>query len=421
MSKPRLLYLAYSFPPARSSACVRTWNTAKYLARSGWEVTVVTPDPALLLDLDEPETVTARLQALGVKRLLTGHRLAALAPFEVRCTLPKLAARGVRWLATRVLNLERTAGWFYSARAACARLSPEDVDAIYATGDPFLAMVLARELGTRLGRPYAVDYRDLWHGNPHPYRRETRRSLGAESRVLEQAAAVTIISWAYAEFLESRFACRGKVEVLPNGYDPDELGPVVGTAFPEPALVYTGAFYPPKRVIDPVLRAFRLALEGGAATRAQFHYYGGQGAMFLEAAEKAGVAAHAVDHGHCSRATALAATKGARLGVVIADVTDEDSLSTNGILTGKVFDVIGLRIPALVVCGPQSDLHRMLEHPSWGACHSGSDLSGMAAYIGEALAGRLPVPRGSETYSWSESVKRLDTLLRRVAGERRHG
>jgi glycosyltransferase involved in cell wall biosynthesis len=281
-------------------------------------------------------------------------------------------------------------------------------------------LVLARELGARLSRPYVLDYRDLWHGNPHPYRRETRRSLRAESEALEGAAAVTIISWAYAEYLESRFPCRGRVEVLPNGYDPDELRPVVGTAFPEPALVYTGAFYPPKRVIDPVLRAFRKALEAGNDARAKFHYYGGQGGMFLEAAEKAGVAAHVVDHGHCSRPAALAATKGARLGVVIADVSDEDSLSTNGILTGKVFDVIGLRIPALVVCGPRSDLHRMLEHPTWGACCRGSDLNGMAAYLSEALSGRLPTPKGSETYSWGESVKRLDAILRRVAKERKH-
>ena len=57
--RPKLLFLVWNFPPVQAIASVRTWNVAKYLARLGWDVTVVTPRPELWRHLESPEKVQA--------------------------------------------------------------------------------------------------------------------------------------------------------------------------------------------------------------------------------------------------------------------------------------------------------------------------------------------------------------------------
>src|SRR6266508_1747295 len=74
MSNRRLLFVTYGFPPLRGSGCVRTWNIAKYLARAGWTVTVLTVDPSLWRNVEHPQEVAASLNGDGIRRLSTDHR-----------------------------------------------------------------------------------------------------------------------------------------------------------------------------------------------------------------------------------------------------------------------------------------------------------------------------------------------------------
>jgi hypothetical protein len=83
--RPKILFLACYFPPSRSTASVRTWNIAKYLARRGWEVTVVTPDPSLWRHADDADKTARDLEREGVKRILTGYRWRNLSPDHMRC------------------------------------------------------------------------------------------------------------------------------------------------------------------------------------------------------------------------------------------------------------------------------------------------------------------------------------------------
>jgi len=61
--RPKLLFLAYHFPPSQAVGSVRAWNMAKYLARLGWEVTVITPDPSLCRSVNDPIGTEANLKS----------------------------------------------------------------------------------------------------------------------------------------------------------------------------------------------------------------------------------------------------------------------------------------------------------------------------------------------------------------------
>ena len=68
---PKLLLLAHPFPPCRAVGAVRTWNIARYLARSGWDVTVVTPDPSVWRRPDDPQGSESRMQEARIHRIFT--------------------------------------------------------------------------------------------------------------------------------------------------------------------------------------------------------------------------------------------------------------------------------------------------------------------------------------------------------------
>ena len=92
--RPKVLFLAYYFPPHNSSGCVRTWNIAMSLTRLGWDVTVVTPDPSVWRKVEDCERVVSELDGEGIKRILTGHQWRCLMPNHLKCW-----DEGLGWVA----------------------------------------------------------------------------------------------------------------------------------------------------------------------------------------------------------------------------------------------------------------------------------------------------------------------------------
>src|SRR5262249_54324589 len=150
-------------------------------------------------------------------------------------------------------------GWIGAAKQACSTLTADDVDVILATGTPFAAFRLAKSLSDRLGRPYVLDYRDPWSENPHPQVPALLDSniTQKEAKLLAGCAAVTIVSQSWALSMARRFNLGAKLHVITNGYDQGELAGVELHQFGHLAIVYTGSFYPPKRVVSPVLAALK--------------------------------------------------------------------------------------------------------------------------------------------------------------------
>src|SRR5262249_38244040 len=159
--RPKLLFLAHPFPPLRVIACVRTWNMAKYLARLGWDVTVVTPRPSVWRNIENAGELRILLEKEGIQRILTEQRWRFLDPNNLNCS-----NRGLAWIFGGVcrriaawLQVEYSAiGWIKAAESACGSLTCNDVDVILATGAPFCSFGLAKRLADKLRRPYVLDY-----------------------------------------------------------------------------------------------------------------------------------------------------------------------------------------------------------------------------------------------------------------------
>jgi glycosyltransferase involved in cell wall biosynthesis len=378
----------------------------------------VTPDPSVWRQVEDSQETEANLQREKIRRIPTGHRWRCLVPDRLRCW-----NQGVGWFAggicrnvARRLGIDLVIGWIKEADRACSGLTPKDVDVILASGPPFATFTLARRLSKRLGRPYLLDYRDPWTQSPHAARPARPTTIREEARLLADSGAVTIVSHSWALGLDRRFGVGSKLHVVTNGYDSEELAGVAPHAFGHFAVVYAGTFYLPKRVISPVMAALKILSEttNQRVDDWRFHYYGIHQQHVTEEAERFGLMHRVVLHGSVPRAEALSALRGAGVAVVITSVFENALLEDEGIVTGKVFEILGLETPILLVAPSGSDARVVVQSAGIAQSFTGTDAEGMASFIKNVMLGRNPEPLNASAYAWTNIAKRLDAILRGV-------
>jgi len=408
--------LAWAFPPTASIASVRTWNLAKNLARLGWEVTVVTPHPDLIRHNENPERARANLAAEGIHQILTGHKLRFLDPDFLACR-----NRGFGWLIggicrklARRLGISRGIGWIKAAERACLPLRPQDVDVILASAPAFSSFVLAERLSRRLGRPYILDYRDPWWTEVMGMFRGMQGLIDKlEARLVGGANAVTVVSPSWATDLNRRFTIGSKLHVITNGYDPEDLAGVKPHDFGHFAMVYTGLFYPPIRVVTPVLEALkRVMTRNKASGEWYFHYYGMDERHVRDEVDRIGVSDHVKVHGNVSRDEALSAARGANLAVVISSVHDTATSEINGWIPAKLYEAIGLSTPVLLIGPPECDAERIAEPTGLVRRIAGNDIDGIAAFIEDSMSGAGFTTRDVDSITWKCLAAQFDRVLR---------
>jgi glycosyltransferase involved in cell wall biosynthesis len=236
-----------------------------------------------------------------------------------------------------------------------------------------------------------------------------------EASLLEDCTSVTIVSPSWAEALDRRYSVGAKLHVISNGYDSDEMAAIKPYDFGHCAFVYTGIFYPPKRVISPFLAALKLLKESSSESsrRWYFHYYGAQENHVREEASRLGLNDRIVLHGRVSQREAVSAVKGASLAVVITSIEDQSTLEDKGIVTGKIFEAIGGATPVLLIAPNGSDATATTETTGLVKSFPGTDIQGMATFLKDVIHGQVPHPQNVEVFSWASIAKNLDSVLRK--------
>jgi glycosyltransferase involved in cell wall biosynthesis len=409
--------LTWNFPPLRSAGCVRTWNIAKNLKTYGWDITVVTPHPSVFRHLDASEEIDDYLKHEGIARIMTDHQWRCLVPEHLNCWNEKLGwlAGGICRTLARRMGVDKDAGWTKAVERACSGLTADDVDIILASGPPFGAFSLAKRLAERLGKPYVLDYRDPWTGNPHHGHLPPPTAVKREEDALRGCAAVTIVSPSWGLALGQRFGIGAKLHIMTNGYDSGEMADIKPYDFGHCAFVYAGIFYPPKRIITPFLAALKLLKESlpDSADKWYFHYYGVDEDHIQGQADRFGLVDRIVYHGRVPRQEVLSAVKGANLSVVITSVTEQGTLEDKGIVTGKIFEAIGLGAPVLLIAPIGSDAEAITEPTGLVKSFTGTEIQGMVSFLKDVVGGQVLEPKNREICSWTTISKNLDATLRR--------
>jgi glycosyltransferase involved in cell wall biosynthesis len=408
-----ILLVAQLTPPSPLVGAHRPAALAKYLARRGHRVTVLTsmaagsgPVPGAARVIRTRDLLSSRLNwRRGNLESLQGQRQAAYAqpsPLE-RLVVPDLSLAG--WLP-------------FALPRAFGRAGSERFDCVITTSPPASAHLIGAALRAA-GTPWIADLRDGWTFDPPrpPWATAAHAALDAalERRVLARADGVVAVTQPIAADLERRLG--RPVAVITNGFDPEEP---VATHAPalDPArhsLVHTGRL----NVVGRSPRAFFDGLHEYLRRRPD-------GARRLEVVlagpvspeQEALLADRRLDGlvrslGSLERSEALALQRRADTLLVLAEGNDVRPART--IATGKLFEYLGAGRPILVL-GADSEAARIVADAGAGEAARGDDPEAIAAALERLADGGLDGrPAAVEQYSWPALAERWEHELAQVS------
>src|SRR3989339_715680 len=236
----KALIIAYFFPPMGGGGVQRTAKFVKYLTGAGIEpvVLTVTPrtysinDDSLMNDIPENVRVyrTFSLEPSGqTKKFRAEYSVSGKAGI-----LKRVLAFLLDGFSKLFLIPDAQIGWLpFSLIKGLSVIKKENIDVIYATGNPFSAFLTARLLGKLSGIPFVVDFRDPWTLNnarvwPNPLRKYLEKRM--ESKVVHAAAGVICVSDGMTEDMLKAYPNElpKKFVTLTNGYDSAEFEAIAG-------------------------------------------------------------------------------------------------------------------------------------------------------------------------------------------------
>ncbi|NDU71892.1 glycosyltransferase [Actinomadura sp. DSM 109109] len=407
--RPRLLYLAFYFPPSRASGVYRPRATANRLTELGWDVTVfAAPFPFLYgtigtVDDGLMETVDPRITLVrpDLNRFVWQTDLREYSRF--RGAFPYLAQSLYTWGQEHVFP-EHYASWGRdSVRRALRMHARRRFDVVLATGNPYSSFAAAWLFHRLTRTPYVVDYRDSWtldQFSEEPMFEEGHPAWRWERRVLGAAASSLYVNDAQRAWHAERYPrAADRMMTVLNGWDADTLP---RSAAPPPAARATADGHTPrfsfvgtvtdKQPIEELVEGFARARAHPDMRAATLDFYGYFGffqgtdaklrGRFAAAAEAAAEAVGAEDAGEDEPAGAgedggsvLAPGihhRGPVSKTALAGVYQDSDVLVflNGggryVTSGKIFEYMAAGQPVVSVHTPGSAAEELLRgYPLW--------------------------------------------------------
>lgn len=369
----RVLIIAYYWPPNAGVGVYRWLKFAKYLPQFGWQPVVYTPenpelqamDEALLRDIPpEAEVIKAPItEPYSWYKRFTGKKQderlqTAFLREEAGPTWKENAAN---WVRSNFFIPDARVWWVKpSVKRLEQYLKEHPVDVIVTTGSPHSLHLIGRELKRRTGIPWLADFRDPWtnvdyYGQLKLTKWADRKQRELERAVLTEADQVLTVSWHWAEELKALGAKH--VEVITNGYDPEDLPTPAEPVDERWSLVHVGSITA-TRDVPELWQALAERVRDDAEFRERFvlRFVGGVDHSVLRSVEAAGLMTHVERIGQVSHAEALRQMQRAR--VLLLPVNDTPNAM--GFLPAKVFEYLGVQRPILCVAPMDADIRKVL-------------------------------------------------------------
>lgn len=431
-----LVLIVHYFPPVNSTGGKRMEAMAKYFARAGRSVTVITTQKRAgdgVFSEQVPEGVRLlEMNAMG--------QLAPSVPGSAPAAGPSPAKGG--GLGTRIKRLvQRWFGQLPDPRLpfALGFLSPwlapeiktalQQADFVVSSMPPWPTHLASLFVKWRFARPIALDYRD--HFSENHIMAGSAGAKWMETQVdrylARRADLVVVISQPMADYY---VGFNPKVKVILNGYDPEAFDaarlalPPAGERSGGPIVVrYLGAISR-NRIPRALLAAVqRLVQEGRLAADAlRFEFYGECSLLQAYVDEH-----HAALRGMFVFAASVPYQKALQLMLtadylLFSETSDQSSLSAKGVLTTKLFEYLATGRPILAEIATDTEAGRLML--GTGGAHIVSDSTDdfLVHLTSPAFRAGAPSTQGEAVSALSrraQATDYMDLLDAHVHGARR--
>jgi glycosyltransferase involved in cell wall biosynthesis len=404
MNKNKILFIALHYPPSEGIADIRATNIARELSLSDYRITVLTANKSYYKTTSKH--IPKEIENIPTIRVSFPIRLGG-GNLKTNKFIPNVLKRIILKLLP-IFGLDYLSFWQKNAIKEVIKRN-EKYDYIIATGPPFSNFLLAKKLAKKLDAKYILDYRDLWNFSPH---NETKKiSIKKEKRILENAYLTICISNSMENLLQNKFEIKKSI-VMTNGFNSEVFKPIKKKKFNKFTMSYVGRFYPPKRVIDPIFKAFKYIKENNTSifVKLSFVYCGHSGSYIEAKAKEYNIAEIIINKNLVTREESFSVTKSSDLSIVITSVKTEANLSDKSILTGKVFEAIGMNTHILCIAPNNTDIRNLISQQDKGSAFTGEQIEDIAQFIIHKEKNRHQIKEKSK-FEWSNVIKKIKAEL----------
>ena len=427
----RILVVTYYWPPSGGSGVQRWVKFAKYLPAEGWIPVIYTPenpemqseDRSLCADVPPEAEVIRRpiTEIYSLYRALTGRKASAAEVNVVNRQPKNWKQRLVMWIRGNAFIPDPRITWVRpSVRFLKRWLKEHPVDVIVSTGPPHSMHLIARKVARATGIPWVADFRDPWTNifyfkHLHLSGWARRLHEKRERQVLDEATAVVAVSPLVQE--EFRAMTRTRVELITNGYDPDDYA--CGDERTDDCfnLTHTGLFAADGNPLTlwKVL-GDKVREDAEFARRLRLRLVGKTDAPVLEAIRAAGLSEQLVDLGYQDHRTAVREQTGAS--VLLLPLREEPEYRAT--LPGKLFEYLGARRPILGIGQTDGAMARVVGQTRAGEVFDWRDEAGLRKAVDQLWERFLrgedgAATSGIEAYSRCSTARQMAALLNELS------
>ncbi len=427
----KILVITYYWPPSGGPGALRLVKWVKYLSRCGWQPVVLTVDqgefPYLDTDLaaECPASVPVfRVRApklFNIYKRLTGRKPdeplpVGLLTYRGKNIIEKLSVL----IRTNLFIPDARRGWIRPAvRKARSIIRRENIGFVLISSPPHSSQLIGIRLKRWADVFWIADLRDPW--TRIRYYESVYRSLftrvldaGMERNVLKRADVVTTVSRALADQFDAIGQGQSNIQVLLNGYDPDDFNEPGHPDLVKFRIVHTGNLLENQNplVLWQALGDWIHEKPPGEL-QIEIRLTGRVHPAVISSLKHYGLSDFLVQQGFMPHVRVLdEMKKAALLFVCIPDIP-----GNRGIVTGKLLEYTGSGRPILVIGPGNGDAAGIADSMSNGQSVGYQDLANCRKFI-ESLYDSwnkktLPVSAQAERlpYSRKTAVKQLVKML----------
>ncbi len=433
---PKVLIIAYYFPPAGGPGVQRTLKFVKYLRDFGWEPVILTaqdPDyPSLDPSLENEVPSDLHIYRSHILEPYRWYRKLTRRPEDENGDVAQLTfldGERQKWperlseaIRSTLFIPDARIGWLPAAVSLGKKIIlREQIDLLYSSVPPYTTHLIGLCLKRLTHLPWVADFRDSWIGwfSAPQWRPRLSRALELwmERQVLNKSDTVLTVSPGVGKDLFSRHTHLrdDHCYVLTNGFDREDfLNLPVLPSSEQVTLTYTGSL-DGYRNPEILLQAMELIQKThpDSLQRLRVRFVGHIGAPIKNRLQSSPVAKVIDIIPYVTHLESLSYLQSSDASLLIID----DSPGNASIFTGKLFEYIGAGHPILALT-PEGDAANLIRKHKLGVVIPPRDVQMTARVLIDLTEGRLLKQSSIDTtpferwHQTAQLARHFDALIR---------